>query len=243
VREESNLCQQHISESPPKKQQEKTMKTPPILLKLLHNSAAKARPKFNKTASRKGDGGFTLLEVLVTVLVLGILSSIAAPGWLGFITNQRLRASIGRVSGVMQLAQSNAKRDKIAWQASFREKDGVQVALHRADVTDLDVSKFKEVPIDNVSENTWIKLEQSIVLDTVSFENVEVNGSKVYKAIFNRQGCLVKNKDLECTDNPSGFTTPKQVTLKIKDKPSSKKCVIVATVLGAMRTDEGVGCQ
>jgi len=218
------------------------MKTPPILLKLLHNSAAKARPKFNKTASRKGDGGFTLLEVLVTVLVLGILSSIAAPGWLGFITNQRLRASIGRVSGVMQLAQSNAKRDKIAWQASFREKDGVQVALHRADVTDLDVSKFKEVPIDNVSENTWIKLEQSIVLDTANTKSfVPVDG--VYKAIFNRQGCLVQNKDFECTDNPSGFT-PKQVTLNInKDKPSSKKCVIVATVLGAMRTDEGAGCQ
>jgi len=45
------------------------MKTPPILLKILHNSAAKPSPNFNKTASRKSDGGFTIIELLVIVLL------------------------------------------------------------------------------------------------------------------------------------------------------------------------------
>jgi prepilin-type N-terminal cleavage/methylation domain-containing protein len=88
------------------------MKTPPILLKLLHNSAAKASPKFNKTASKKGDGGFTLLEVLIIVLILGIFASIAAPSWLAFINRQRVRTVNDRVFQSLRLAQSEAKRTK-----------------------------------------------------------------------------------------------------------------------------------
>jgi prepilin-type N-terminal cleavage/methylation domain-containing protein len=87
------------------------MKTPPILLKLLHDSAAKPSPNFNKTASRKGDGGFTLLEVLVIALIVGILSAIAAPSWLAFINRQRVRTVNDRVLQSLRRAQSEAKRN------------------------------------------------------------------------------------------------------------------------------------
>src|SRR6478672_6895791 len=88
------------------------MKTPSILLKFLHNSAAKPSPNFHKTASRKADGGFTLLEVLVIALIVGILSSIAAPSWLAFINRQRVRTVNDRVFQSLRLAQSEAKRTK-----------------------------------------------------------------------------------------------------------------------------------
>jgi type II secretory pathway pseudopilin PulG len=88
------------------------MKTPPILLKLLHNSAAKPSPNFNKTASRKSDGGFTILELIVIVLVLGLLSAIAVPSWLAFINRQRVRTVNDRVFQSLRLAQSEAKRTK-----------------------------------------------------------------------------------------------------------------------------------
>src|SRR4028118_997378 len=88
------------------------MKTPPILLKLLHNSAAKPSPNFNKTASRKGDKGFTIIELLIIVLMLGIFASIAAPSWLAFINRQRVRTVNDRVLQTLRSAQSEAKRSK-----------------------------------------------------------------------------------------------------------------------------------
>ena len=83
-----------------------------ILLKLLQNCDNKATPNFPKTRSRKGDNGYTLLELIVVVILLGVLASIAAPGWLGFINRQRVRTVNDRVFQSLRLAQSEAKRTK-----------------------------------------------------------------------------------------------------------------------------------
>ncbi|MEG3887023.1 prepilin-type N-terminal cleavage/methylation domain-containing protein, partial [Microcoleus sp. herbarium19] len=76
-----------------------------ILLKLLQSGDAKATPNFPKTRSRNGDKGYTLIELLVVVILLGVLASIAAPGWLGFINKQRVRTVNDRVFQSLRLAQ------------------------------------------------------------------------------------------------------------------------------------------
>ena len=66
--------------------------------------------KNRKLSSRHRDRGFTLIEALVVVAMIGILSAIAAPGWLGFLNNNRLSASQSRVFSTLRDAQSTAKR-------------------------------------------------------------------------------------------------------------------------------------
>ena len=84
-----------------------------------------------KGRATKPAAGFTMIETLIIILIIGIFSAIVAPSWLMFINNQRLKVSLDRAYWAMVIARSNAKRDKIAWQASFKQVgENVQIAVH-----------------------------------------------------------------------------------------------------------------
>jgi prepilin-type N-terminal cleavage/methylation domain-containing protein len=233
-----------------REKQEKNMKSS-LLLKF------SSRMQLRKSKHRQNDPGFTIIELAMVMLMIGILSSIAAPGWLAFINNQRLRASQGRVYSAMQLAQSFAKRDKVSWQASFRTVSGVvQVAVYRS-TNPLNLTAFRVSTsgANTFSENTWINLEQKVGIDTTKTNLITVDpstnavqqsgGGAVYTAIFNRQGCFVDNAASECTD-PTTVTSFNQrglITLK-HDQLGTTKCAVVESLLGAMRTgDDAANCN
>lgn len=54
--------------------------------------------------------GFTLVELMVTVAVLGILAVVAVPAMTGMINNSRLRGQAEEVTAALQLARSEAVR-------------------------------------------------------------------------------------------------------------------------------------
>ena len=194
------------------------MKTPPILLKLLHNSAAKPSHNFNKTASRKGDGGFTLLEVLVTVLVLGILSSIAAPSWLAFINRQRVRTVNDRVFQSLRLAQSEAKRTKSTVTVTFNYAPNATPPVDPPTVT-------FDPPLATGGGTQTLNGGGEIKPGTIA---LVPNAASI---TFDYLG------------NPS--TTPFVVTVAPANAPNSsaRQCARVETLIGGMRTAEGTECN
>ena len=194
----------------------------PILLKVLQNSNTKATPNFPNTASRKGDEGFTLLEVLVIALIVGILSSIAAPSWLAFINNQRVRTVNDRVFQTLRTAQSEAKRNKRDVTVTFYTTSSTpSVDPPRVEIdtnpAETDTSK-KEIRIETFSSGGEIKP------GTIALTPTPANS-----ITFDYRGNLPTN------------TTPFYVTVA-PASGGAKKCVIVETIIGGMRTGEGSEC-
>jgi prepilin-type N-terminal cleavage/methylation domain-containing protein len=200
------------------------MKTPRILLKFLHKSAAKARPNFHNTASRKGDEGFSLLEVVATVLVLGILSAVAAPGWLGFINRQRVRTVNDRVFQTLRTAQSEAKRTKSDRVITFLPTNPPAATIK--------TDPAQDPPLQTVTFDAGGEIKQG-QLQPLSVASCPPDSActTATSLTFNYNGVVDPND----SNNPK---LPLVVTVS-STGGGTKQCVIVETLLGGMRTAEG----
>ncbi|MEM9121154.1 MAG: prepilin-type N-terminal cleavage/methylation domain-containing protein [Cyanobacteria bacterium P01_F01_bin.56] len=63
---------------------------------------SRSSPKDASTA------GYTLVEILIVVIIVGILAAIAAPSWLAYATRQRVKAVESDLVEVLKQAQQRA---------------------------------------------------------------------------------------------------------------------------------------
>jgi len=188
----------------------------------------------NKTLKGRGAtpaAGFTMVETLIIILIIGIFCAIATPSWLMFINNYRLKLSVDRAYWAMEMARSNAKRDKISWQASFKEVgENVQVAVHQADITPAQVppSQWK-----NLEDKIQIDRHETTVLQVNESNEQKENGT-IWRVMFNFRGCPVSRNDHDCT--LTSIRAKGTLTLSHPNLTNSQRCVIISTLLGHKRT-------
>ncbi|MCW6052134.1 transcriptional regulator [Microcoleus sp. A2-C5] len=177
--------------------------------------------------------GFTMVELLIIILIIGVFSAIVTPSWLMFINNHRLKLSVDRAYWAMELALSNAKRDKISWQTSFKEVGkNLQVAVHPAEITPAQVppSQWK-----NLEPQIQINPDETTLLNVN--ENNKATGEKtIRRVMFNFRGCVVYNSTDEC--GQTSLRAKGTLTLSHPDLKNSDRCVIVSTLLGHKRTSQ-----
>ena len=193
--------------------------------------------KVFKSRSNKSAAGFTISELLAIVLVLGIVSAVSVPAWLMFINNNRIKTSIDRVYSAMVMARSNAKRDNIAWQASFKQVGKtVQVAIHKSDISPAQVpaGEWKSLEPD-IQINTAInnKGKSETTLLKIDENNKPTDKGTIRRAMFNFQGCPVYNSGNEC--GLTSLEAKGRLTLSHPNLPNGDRCVIVSTILGHKR--------
>ncbi|MGB3190316.1 MAG: prepilin-type N-terminal cleavage/methylation domain-containing protein, partial [Limnoraphis sp.] len=75
----------------------------------------------SKHHNQKTEVGFTIVELMLTVAIMGIFAAIAAPSWDTFVSRQRIRAVNGQVLQTLQTAQAEAKLKKQNYVVEFQE--------------------------------------------------------------------------------------------------------------------------
>jgi len=75
--------------------------------------------------ARKRDGGFTLIEMMVTIVVLAILIAVAVPSFSDFIEKARLRGAADALSSQFTVARTEAVRADRNVTLSVVGEDGV----------------------------------------------------------------------------------------------------------------------
>ncbi|MHC5615216.1 MAG: pilus assembly FimT family protein [Nostoc sp.] len=163
--------------------------------------------KVKNLLNKHSNSGFTLPEMLVVILLIGILATLGIPNWLAFVDTQRLNTARSEVHLAMRQAQRQSIKDKLTWQASFREQNGiVQWAVHPVTV--------------NPSNANWNNLHSNVRLDPETTLQ-ETNGIRQIQ--FDYRGNVKQP--------PLG-----RITLSSKSGGKAKRCIFVSTILGAMRT-------
>ncbi|MEH2037516.1 prepilin-type N-terminal cleavage/methylation domain-containing protein [Nostoc sp.] len=219
----------------------------------LHSQKTKLKQQYlaNRSSTNgynQQDAGFSLIELIVVLLLVGILAAIAAPGWAAFVNRQRINKFNDAVFAALQEAQREAKNKKLSYSVSFRKNSTTQeVAIYRTDIgistwkplgTDVGVSSDKFLLGTNLNSTT-----ENTADSTVSYS---LNASA--KITFDYMGTL-PNASFGTPIAPSTEPPGLKIVVAVPSSAnptlasSVKRCVIVKTLLGSMLAAKDDKCS
>jgi prepilin-type N-terminal cleavage/methylation domain-containing protein len=206
----------------------------------------------NRTALlAKNTTGFTLIEVLVVMIVLGILTAIAGPSWLAFTQNQRLNTAQGQVFRLVEEAKSSAKRNQQGYQVSFRFNpdntspnfERLQYSVHPYTPNDATCNAaFVNDPTKFIWKNFGEEAAIGRVIEMRGIQYTGTNSNFKPLCAFGVSPGIPNSATINFNskgnwDQPrNGELNQRYIVLRTNPVTTSRRCVTITTILGAVRS-------
>jgi prepilin-type N-terminal cleavage/methylation domain-containing protein len=211
--------------------------------------------QYFRRRSPNPDSGFTLIEVLVVVIIISVLSAIAAPGWLAFVNNRRISTVRSQAADAIRKAQTEAKTTQ-----TMRA-----VVLDMDDKTNsprLAIVRCITAPASTLSASSQCDFPTTLNWQTLGGGDVKtgvINYTKVTKdqtgsstyigsnanykrLVFDGNGVVKRS----LSDVPAVTAIPSAAPLftvgfelRVPNGKENPRCLLVQTLLGGLREGNG----
>lgn len=187
---------------------------------------------------RRSTAGFTLVELVTVMVLIGILAAIAAPGWLRFANSRRANAGRDQVLQVLRQAQAEARRTRQRYVVQFDPTATPPTLASGA----VQVNSSSEAVFRPGNPIVYNLGEEAGIQPTLLGMGVR-NGSSDRAICPNGVTCVAFD-ERGAVLNAITEDAPIFITVSApRNTTTSKRCVIVQTVLGAMKSADGNTCQ
>jgi len=177
---------------------------------------------------RKPSPGFTLIEILVVLIIIGVLFAIAAPSWTALMNRQRVGTVREQAVQVIREAQNKARLTRVPQAIVFDNNNNDGTIAPRAAIVarslNLTTDKIDKSIINIATINNW---------QTLGGGDVKGGGidffAGVGQLVFDGNGAIDEQT-----------TIPFVVKVKPRNASAQTyRCAVVQTLLGSIRLTDG----
>lgn len=184
-------------------------------------------------ATRHSTSGFTLIEVLVVVIIIGILFAIAAPGWEAILSRQRVSSLREQVGQVLRQTQIEARNSRSPRAIVFDNNN--------------DVPRYATVAYNNSLDLTTLTNWQAfgnggLQAGTVRLSTNRTTGPLRNAIVFDSNGAVAQPPVVSAGQMSPPFTVTAEKASN-STIVGTKRCIRVTSLLGAVQLADGARCN
>jgi type II secretory pathway pseudopilin PulG len=174
--------------------------------------------------SKRQNSGFTLLELMVIIVMVGILGAVAAPSWLSFLSQQRIRTVESDLIQTIKQTQQDAIQRRRSVVFEVKEDEDLPTVNNGIDITLGSGSNIRP---------------GMVTLNAFSVNDDDSKNDDDVSLAFDHQGRPI---ELDADGDPIPQVLPFVITVS-GENSNTQQCAIIANLIGSIKTAEGADCD